>query len=62
MSDPLSEIFEFAGKACGTIAKDLAEVSTPLGEAFRRGWRQAWTQKPESAPEAAGAEPAAKSS
>lgn len=62
MSDPLIEIVEFAGKACGTIAKDLAEVSTPLGEAFRRGWRQAWAHQPESAPEASGTEPAAKPS
>jgi len=46
MSDPLEEIFEFAGKAAGTIARDLEDVSKPLGEAFRRGWRQAWAEKP----------------
>ena len=45
MSDPLEEIFEFAGKAAGTIARDLEDVSRPLGRAFRRGWRQAWEEK-----------------
>ena len=46
MSDPLEEIFEFAGKAAGTIARDLEDVSKPLGQAFRRGWRRAWAEKP----------------
>ena len=53
MSDPLEEMFEFAGKACGIIARDLEEVSKPLGEAFRRGWRQARAQasaRPSEAP------------
>lgn len=45
MSDPLEEIFEFAGKAAGTIARDLQDVSKPLGQAFRRGWRRAWAEK-----------------
>ena len=45
MSDPLEEIFEFTGKAAGTIARDLEDVSRPLGQAFRRGWRQAWSEK-----------------
>ena len=45
MSDPLEEIFEFTGKAAGTIARDLEDVSRPLGQAFRRGWRQAWAEK-----------------
>ena len=45
MSDPLEEIFEFAGKAAGTIARDLEDVSRPLGQAFRRGWRQSWAEK-----------------
>lgn len=45
MSDPLEEIFEFAGKAAGIIARDLEDVSRPLGQAFRRGWRQAWAEK-----------------
>jgi hypothetical protein len=51
MSDPLTEMFEFAGKACGIIVKDLADFSQPLAEAFRRGWRVAMEQKP--APQAA---------
>ena len=61
MSDPLIEIAEFTGKACGTIAKDLAEVSKPLAEAFRRGWHEAMAERPagertpraDSAPESA---------
>jgi len=44
-------MFEFAGKACGIIVKDLADFSQPLAEAFRRGWREAMEQKP--APQAA---------
>jgi hypothetical protein len=46
MSDAVKEIFEFAGKACGTIVKDLADISQPLTEAFRRGWRQAIADQP----------------
>jgi len=45
MSDPLTEMFEFAGKACGIIVKDLSDLSQPLAEAFRRGWRGAWAEK-----------------
>jgi hypothetical protein len=52
MSDPLEEIFEFAGKAAGIIARDLQEISKPLGRAFRRGWRRAWEDKPTQAAEA----------
>ena len=35
MSEPLKEMAHFAGKACGTIVKDVAEFSQPLTEAFR---------------------------
>lgn len=53
MSDPLIEMAEFTGKACGTIAKDVADFSKPLAEAFRRGWREAMEEKsrPRPAPE-----------
>ncbi len=44
MSDPFIEISEFTGRACGTIARDLADISQPLAEAFRRGWRSAWEE------------------
>jgi hypothetical protein len=50
MSDPFIEMAEFAGRACGTIAKDLAEVSVPLAEAFRRGWQEAMTRQATTAP------------
>lgn len=46
MSDPLIEMAEFAGKASGTIVRDLADLSKPLAEAFRRGWRQAMSDEP----------------
>lgn len=54
MSDPLVEIAEFAGRACGIIVKDVAEASQPLAAAFRRGWREALTgqSKTEAAPSA----------
>jgi hypothetical protein len=55
MSDPLTEMFEFAGKACGIIVKDLADFSQPLAEAFRRGWREAMEKQ--SAAERAPAPP-----
>ena len=44
MNDPFMEIVEFTGRACGTIARDLADISQPLAEAFRRGWRTAWEE------------------
>jgi len=50
MSDPLTEMFEFAGKACGIIVKDLSDLSQPLAEAFRRGWRDAMADKPATRP------------
>jgi hypothetical protein len=50
MSDPLIEIAEFTGKACGIIAKDLADVSKPLAAAFRRGWREAMAERPAGEP------------
>lgn len=50
MSDTLNEILEFAGKACGTIVKDLADISEPLAESFRRGWREAMEDKPAAQP------------
>lgn len=50
MSDPLMEMAEFAGKACGTIVKDVADISKPLAEAFRRGWREALGERPASQP------------
>lgn len=53
MSDPVTEMFEFAGKACGIVVKDLADVSHPLAEAFRRGWRQAMAERATREPEAA---------
>ncbi len=49
MSDPVEDIFEFAGKATGIIAKDLADVSKPLAAAYRRGWHRAWEEKPAAA-------------
>jgi hypothetical protein len=51
MSDPFLEMAEFTGRACGTIAKDLSDISKPLAEAFRRGWREAQAGQPEPAPE-----------
>lgn len=48
MSEPLNEVFQFLGKACGTIVKDLADISQPLTEAFRRGWREAMTEQPQT--------------
>ncbi|MFQ5723797.1 MAG: hypothetical protein ACE5G6_04835 [Terriglobia bacterium] len=50
MSDPLLEIAEFAGKASGTIVKDVADFSQPLADAFRRGWREAMEKKPKTEP------------
>jgi hypothetical protein len=52
MSDPFVEMAEFTGRACGTIAKDLSDISKPLAEGFRRGWREAMAGKhePASAP------------
>ncbi len=50
MSDTLIEMAEFAGRACGTITKDVADFSQPLAEAFRRGWREAMEEKPRSRP------------
>ncbi|MFQ5664377.1 MAG: hypothetical protein ACE5HL_11160 [Terriglobia bacterium] len=50
MNQTLNEIAEFTGKACGTIVKDLAEISPPMTEAFRRGWREAMQDKPKTAP------------
>ena len=56
MSEPLKEMAHFAGKACGTIVKDVAEFSQPLTEAFRQGWQEAMADQPkpktESAPAA----------
>ncbi len=46
MSNPLKEMAHFAGKACGTIVKDVAEFSQPLSEAFRQGWRKAMADQP----------------
>lgn len=57
MSDPFIEMAEFAGRACGTIAKDLADVSQPLAEAFRRGWQEAMTRQTASASEPAATSP-----
>jgi len=50
MSEPLKEMAHFAGKACGTIVKDVAEFSQPLTEAFRQGWREAMADQPKPAP------------
>lgn len=50
MSDPFIEIAEFAGKACGIIARDMADFSRPLGEAFRRGWDNAWEEQTQTTP------------
>ena len=44
------EMAEFAGKVCGTIAKDLADISKPLAEAFRRGWQAATPERPTTEP------------
>ncbi|MEE8199910.1 MAG: hypothetical protein V3R29_01970 [Candidatus Acidoferrales bacterium] len=52
MSNPLMEIAEFAGKASGTIVKDVADFSRPLADAFRRGWREAMEEKPKTEPAA----------
>ncbi len=46
MQKALNEMAEFAGRACGIIARDLAEVSRPLAAAFRRGWHSAWQEEP----------------
>jgi hypothetical protein len=46
MNKTLYEIAKFTGKACGTVVKDLAEISQPLGEAFREGWREAMSERP----------------
>lgn len=56
MSNVLNEMAHFAGKACGTIVKDVADFSQPLSEAFRRGWQEAMAERPK-----AEAEPAASS-
>jgi len=40
MKDAFEEMAEFAGRACGIIAIDLAELSPSAAEAFRRGWQQ----------------------
>ena len=50
MSDPFIEISEFTGRACGIIARDLADISQPLAKAFRRGWRSAWEEQSEPSP------------
>ena len=42
MKDFFEEAAEFAGRACGIIARDLSDISKPLGTAFRQGWNQAW--------------------
>lgn len=55
--DPFLEMAEFAGRACGTVVKDVADFSKPMADAFRRGWREAMTERPvpqtEPAPPAA---------
>lgn len=51
MSDPFVEMAEFTGRACGTIAKDLGDISKPLAEGFRRGWHEAMAGQPEPAAE-----------
>lgn len=61
MNQTLNEIAEFVGKACGTIVKDLAEISPPLTEAFRRGWREAMADKPKTKPAPVDAKQAAES-
>ncbi|MFQ5777095.1 MAG: hypothetical protein ACE5IP_03720 [Terriglobia bacterium] len=48
MSDPFEQMAEFAGKASGIIVRDLADISKPLTEAFRRGWRRAMTDEPKT--------------
>lgn len=48
MSDPFEQMAEFTGKACGTIVRDVADISKPLTEAFRRGWRRAMTDEPKA--------------
>jgi len=48
MSDPFIEMAEFAGRACGIIARDLADISRPLAEGFRRGWREAMCERPQA--------------
>ncbi len=52
MNRAFIEMAEFAGRACGTVAKDLAEFSQPLAEGFRRGWREAMKEKPKTEPAA----------
>ncbi len=42
MKNFFEEAAEFAGHACGIIARDVSEMSKPLGAAFRQGWTQAW--------------------
>lgn len=56
MADPLIEMAEFAGKACGIIARDLNDLGRRLGplvenagDAFRRGWREGRAEKPAAA-------------
>lgn len=52
MSNPLNEMAEFTGRACGVIARDLADFSKPLAESFRRGWQQAWQDQTATEPTA----------
>ena len=52
----LEEAAEFTGRACGIIARDLADISKPLGVSFRQGWTQAWEEnKARNTTETAGA-------
>jgi hypothetical protein len=59
MSDPFIEMAEFAGRACGIVARDVAEISKPLAEGFRRGWREAMADMGRQEPVADPAEPVA---
>lgn len=61
----LLEMAEFTGRATGTMARDLADISQPVADAVRRGWHDGWTRRtaraaepappsaPDSAPESA---------
>ena len=50
MNKTLEEIAQFTGKAAGIIVRDLADISPPLTEAFRRGWREKTEDEPAAQP------------
>ena len=52
------EAAEFTGRACGIIARDLADISKPLGVSFRRGWTQAWEENTAKTSDTANTAPA----